>query len=43
MKSRSRRYGINRPIPMRRHKYTKYKIYLSIMMVICNKKHLSNI
>ena len=25
------------------HKYTKYKMCLSIMMVICIKQHLSNI
>ena len=43
MKNRSHRYGINRPRPRYGHKYTKYKMGLSIMMVICNKQHLSNI
>ena len=28
--------------PRYRHKYTKYKMYLSIMMAECVKKHLSN-
>ena len=43
MKNRSHRYDdINRPWP--RHVLnTKYKIYLSIMMAICIKQHLSNI
>ena len=43
MKSRSHRYDINRPRPGHLHKYTKYKMRLSIMMVICIKQHLSNI
>ena len=43
MKQRSHRYDINRPRLRNRHKYTKYKICLSIMMAICIKKHLSNI
>ena len=43
MKNRSHRYAINRPRPRHRHKYTKYKMYFSVMMVICNKQHLSNI
>ena len=25
-----------------RYEYTKYKIFLSMMMVMCNKQHLSN-
>ena len=37
MKKRSNRYYINRPRPTDAHKYTKYKICLSIMMVICIK------
>ena len=43
MKNRSQKYDINRLRPRRGHKYTKYKMYLSIMMVICVKQHLSNI
>ena len=43
MKNRSYRYDINRPRPRNRHKYTKYKMCLSIMMAICIKQHLSNI
>ena len=39
---RSHRYDINRARPRHKHKYTKYKMYLS-MMVICIKQHLSNI
>ena len=37
------RYDMNRPSPRHGHKYTKYKMCLSIMMVICIKQHLSNI
>ena len=40
---RSHRRNINKPNPRHGHKYTKYKICLSIMMVICIKQHLSNI
>ena len=36
------RYDINRPRPRHAHKYTKYKMCLGIMMVICIKQHLSN-
>ena len=36
-------YNINRPRPRHGHKYTKCKIYLCIMMVVCIKQHLSNI
>ena len=43
MENRSHGYDINRARSMHRHKYTKYKICLSIMMVICIKQHLSNI
>ena len=38
---RSHRYDINRPRPGYRHKYTEYIMYLSMMMVICIKEHLS--
>ena len=45
MKNRSKTDDINRTMPRHGHKYTKYKMCLSIMMVIimCNKQHLSNI
>ena len=43
MKSISHRYNINRPRPRHEHKYTKYKIFNSTMLVICIKQHLSNI
>ena len=43
MKNRSNRYDINRPRPRHGHKYTKYKMCLYIMIVICIKQHLSNI
>ena len=43
MKNRSSRYDINRSRCRHGHKYTKYKICLDIMMVICIKQHLSNI
>ena len=42
-KNRSQRYDINRPKPRRGPKYTKYKMYLSMMMALCMKQHLSNI
>ena len=42
-KYRSQRYDINWPRQSRhRHRYAKYKMSLSIMMVICIKQHLSN-
>ena len=43
MKNRSSRYDINRPRRRHGRKYTKHKICLDIMMVICIKQHLSNI
>ena len=43
MKNRSHRYDINRPRFRDEHKYTKCKMYLSIMMFICIKQHLSKI
>ena len=39
MKYRSHRYDINRCRPRHGHKYTKYKMCLSTMMVICMKQH----
>ena len=38
-----RRYDMNRPRPRHGQKYTKYKMFHSIMMVICIKQHPSNI
>ena len=43
MQNRSHRYDINRPRTKNGHKYTKYKMCLGIMVVICIKQHLSNI
>ena len=43
MKNGSQIHDISRPRPRNGHKYTKHKMYLSIIMVICIKKHLSNI
>ena len=43
MKSRSQRYDISRPRPRHGQKYTKHKLYLSIMMAISIKQHLNNI
>ena len=42
VKNRSYRYDINRP-RTGDGQYTKYKLSISIMMVICMKQHLSNI
>ena len=43
LKNRSHRYDINRPKPRHGQKHTKYKMCLSITMVICTKQHLSKI
>ena len=32
--------AINGTRPRHRHKYTKYKMNLGMMMVMCNKQHL---
>ena len=37
MKNRSYRNDINRTKPIHDYDYTKYKLCLSMMMVICNK------
>ena len=37
--NRSHLYDINRPRSRYRHKYSKYKNYLSMMMFICIKQH----
>ena len=43
IKNRSYRLDISRPRPRYGHRYAKYNMYLSIMMVIRIKQHLSNI
>ena len=43
MKNSPYRYDINGPRSRHEHKYTKYKMCLCIMVVICIKQHLSNI
>ena len=43
MKYRSQIYNINRNRPRHGYRYTKYKMYLSIIMLICIKQHLSSI
>ena len=43
IKNGSHRYDINKIKPRHGCKYTKYKQYLSVIMVMCNKQHLSNI
>ena len=43
MKSRSHRYNINKLRSRHGHKYSKYNICLSVMMLLCIKQHLSNI
>ena len=40
--NRSRRYDINRPWPRHEQKYSKYKKYISMMMVTSIKQQLSN-
>ena len=37
------RYDKNKSRPRPRQKYTRYKMRLSTMMVICTKQHLINI
>ena len=41
MNNRSHRYDINRTRLRFGYNYTKYKICLNMMMVMCNKQHLS--
>ena len=43
IKTRSRRYDINRPRSKHGCKYSKYKKCLTLMILICIKEHLSNI
>ena len=42
MENGSHRYDINRPRPRDGHKYTKCKMCLGIMIVICIEQHLIN-
>ena len=43
MKKKTNRYDINRLRSRHGHKYSKYKKYLSMMMPLCIKQHLSDI
>ena len=43
MKNGSQRYDINRNRRRHGHKYTKYKMCLSMMVAMRNKQHLSDI
>ena len=43
MKNRSYRYDINRTRFRQGHKYSTYKKYLTMIILICVKQHLSNI
>ena len=43
IKNRSQKYDINRPTSRHGHNYTKYKMCLSVMIILCIKQHLSNI
>ena len=43
IRNRSHRYNIIRPRHRYGNKYTKYKIYLSMMKFICIKQHLNNV
>ena len=43
MKNRPHRYGISKPRSSHRHKYTKYKMNLNMMVFICIKEHLSKV
>ena len=43
MKKSSQRKDINRPWPRHGHKHATYKMCVSMMMLIYNKQHLSNI
>ena len=42
VKNKLHRYGIIRTRPRHSYKYTKYKTCLSMIMVMCNKQHLSS-
>ena len=42
-KNGSPKYDMNRPRPRHGHEYTKYKMFLNIMMLECIKQHLGNV
>ena len=42
MKNGSHRYDINRTRSRHGHKYTKYKMCLSMMIVMCSKQQINN-
>ena len=42
MKNRSQKHDIDKPRPRYGHKYAKYQMWLSIMIVLCTKQHHSN-
>lgn len=43
MKYRSPRYDINKPRHKDGYKYAKYKMCISMTMIVCTKQQLSNI
>ena len=43
MKNRLHRYDVNRPKSWHEYKYSKYKKYLRMMIIVCIKQHLSNV
>ena len=43
MKNRSHRFHINRPRSRHRHKYSKYEVCLTMIMLTCIKQHVSDI
>ena len=42
MKNILHRYDISKPRPKHGRKYTKYKMCLSMMMIVCTKQHLNH-
>ena len=43
VKNKSHRYDINRTKPRLGYEYTKYKMCLIRVMIICHNQHLTNI
>ena len=43
IKNTSRRYNINRPWSTHEHKFSKYKKWLTVIMLICGTQQLSKI
>ena len=43
MINRSHRFGLNNTRSRHGYEYAKYKMCLSMVMIMCNKQHLSNI